>query len=213
MTCMLTALLHGPGGTRHDRRRDVWCPARRSWRPTCASRRRRASDEISLRRLGSELGVDPTVVYRHVRDKGRSWRWRRTACSPTPPRGSSGTGHWREDLAELYRRVRRYTCRIHARSNLQLSPAVIPAVQRLSNTTIEWLRAGGLDHRQAALAFELLESYTLGTALFDAGMTQEILDGWRRSYATDPDWEYPYLVATAPASTAMPTTRSRRVWG
>ena len=27
------------------------------------------NDSVSLRRLGSELGVDPTAVYRHFRDK------------------------------------------------------------------------------------------------------------------------------------------------
>ena len=158
------------------------------------------TDEITLRRLGSELGVDPTAVYRHVRDKGEILALAADRVLAAAAEGLVETGVWREDLVELYSRVRRaYLSHPRALRMLQLSPVVIPTVQRLSNQTIAWLRAAGLDDAQAALAFELLESYTLGTALFDAGMTQEILDGWRRIYATDPDGEYPYLVAAAPS--------------
>jgi AcrR family transcriptional regulator len=156
------------------------------------------TDEITLRRLGSELGVDPTAVYRHVRDKGEILALAADRVLAAAADGLIETGDWREDLIELYARVRSaYLSHPRALRNLQLSPAVIPTVQRLSNQTIAWLHAGGLDEEQAALAFELLETYTLGTALFDAGMTEEILDGWRRSYATDPDAEYTYLAATA----------------
>ena len=125
--------------------------------------------DISLRRLGSELGVDPTAVYRHFRDKDEilvvaSDRLLHEATEDVRPDGclavrTSGPSSWP-------------------------APGVSRAPERVDGAPT---RADGLPHgatiaerclgflRQAGLgvpgrsALEALEDYTVGAGVFEAG--------------------------------------------
>ena len=69
-----------------------------------------AAPKISLRVLGEAMGVDPTAIYRHFRDKAELL----TAVTDRLLAGVvdsfEPTGDWREDLRTLALRTRACTC-------------------------------------------------------------------------------------------------------
>jgi AcrR family transcriptional regulator len=156
------------------------------------------TDDITLRRLGRELGVDPTAVYRHFRDKDEILAVASDRVLADATQDLQETGSWRDDIRALQLGVRRaYLRHPKAMLALQLSPAPLSHAARLSDRALGLLRDAGLDEEQAALAYEVLEDYTIGTALFDTRATDDSLDGWRRVYAAEPVEEYPHLVAAS----------------
>ena len=157
------------------------------------------TDDITLRRLGAELGVDPTAVYRHFRDKDEilavaSDRVLAEAAAELEP-----TGSWRQDLRALHLAVRRaYLSHPKAMLALQMHPASMPNAERLTDRVLGLLRQACLSDADAAVAYEAMENYTVGTTLFDAGATEESLEGWRRVYRSARADVLPHLVAAAP---------------
>ena len=65
---------------------------------------------------------------------------------------------------------------------LQMHPASMPNAERLTDRVLGLLRQACLSDTDAAVAYEAMENYTVGTTLFDAGATEESLEGWRRVY-------------------------------
>ncbi len=156
-------------------------------------------DDITLRRLGTELGADPTAVYRHFRDKGEILAVASDRVLAEATEGLGDTGSWREDLRALQLAVRRaYLSHPKAMLALHSSPSSMPNAERLTDRALGLLRDAGLERAEAAIAYEALEDYTIGAALFDAGATEESLEGWRRVYASGRAETLPNLVATAP---------------
>jgi TetR/AcrR family tetracycline transcriptional repressor len=155
--------------------------------------------DITLRRLGTELGVDPTAVYRHFRDKDEILVAASDRLLYDATKGFRASGVWRKDLRALMLALRRaYLTHPHALLALQLSPAPMPHGSLLAEQCLGFLRQAGLSVGEAALVFEALEDYTIGAAIFDAGATEESLALWRQVYGMLPPEEFPNLTAAAP---------------
>jgi len=81
------------------------------------------NDSVSLRRLGGELGVDPTAVYRHFRDKDEILTAAADRLLAEVTDGVELSGGWRDQLRDLLLALRRvYLVHPRALLALQLSP-------------------------------------------------------------------------------------------
>lgn len=156
--------------------------------------------DISLRRLGSELGVDPTAVYRHFRDKDEILAVASDRLLHEATKDIGPTGAWRSDLRALLLALRQaYLAHPNALMALQLSPTALPHGATIAERCLGFLRQAGLGVTQAGLALEALEDYTVGAGVIDAGATEESLAHWRRVYGSLPSDEFPNLTEAAPA--------------
>jgi AcrR family transcriptional regulator len=154
--------------------------------------------DVTLRRLGSELGVDPTAVYRHFRDKDEILATASDRLLAEATEGFSATGRWREDLRTLLLALRTaFLAHPHALSALQISAVPMPHGSQLVDRCIGFLRQAGLGDDEAILAFEALEDYTIGAAVFDAQATEDSLARWRAVYLVLPPGDFPNLAVTA----------------
>ncbi len=154
---------------------------------------------VTLRRLGGELGVDPTAVYRHFRDKDEILVEASDRLLFEATEGFTPTGSWRNDLRTLLMALRgAYLKHPRSLTALQLVPGPMPHGSRLADQCLGFLRRAGMTGAEAALAFEALEDYTIGSAIFDAPATEESLARWRQIYGALPPEEFPNLTAAAP---------------
>ena len=155
-------------------------------------------DTVSLRRLGSELGVDPTAVYRHFRDKDEILAAAADRLLAQVTEGLDPVGGWREQLRELLLALRRvYLLHPRALLALQLSPPKLENGFGNVERCIALLRDAGLPEREVPVAYEALETYTIGATVFDARATDESLAGWREVYRRLPADRFPNLASTA----------------
>lgn len=155
-------------------------------------------EAATLRRLGAELGVDPTAVYRHVRDKEEILAAASDRLLAEAAEGYEPTGSWRADLSELAVRARgAYVAHPHALLALETSPAALPNGFRLADLVMGLLRDAGLPEEEVAPAFEAIEDYVIGTAVLDVRTSEDTSEEWRRSYAALPPDRYPNLTAMA----------------
>lgn len=155
--------------------------------------------DISLRRLGTELGVDPTAVYRHFRDKEEILAVASDRLLKEATEGFVPTGAWRNDLRTLLMALRQaYLLHPNALVAFQLSPAALPNGTRIAEQCLRFLRQAGLTVAEAALALEALEDYTVGAGMIDARATPESLEHWRRVYGALPPAEFPNLAEVGP---------------
>jgi AcrR family transcriptional regulator len=158
---------------------------------------------LTVRRIGSELGADPTAIYRHFRGKDElvvELADRAFARLPVPDAALS----WQERLRrmlrsalELYRENPDFAIR------LSHQPDDTPGLQRIAEGTLGVLAEAGLGPRERAVMYQLITNYAVGSGLFISQMT---LDDWgpetvpavRRAYAILPPSEYPHCVESAP---------------
>ena len=73
----------------------------------------------------------------------------------------------------------------------------MPHGSLLVDRSIGFLRQAGLSDEEATLAFEALEDYTIGAAIFDAQATEDSLARWREVYRVLPPGDFPNLAVTA----------------
>jgi AcrR family transcriptional regulator len=159
---------------------------------------REGLEAMTLRRLGLELGADPTAVYRHFRDKDE-------LLAAVADRLLAGvvdrfrrTGHWRSDLRRLTLAGRRvYMAHPRLAHLLATSPDPLPSNRRIAEIVIGALREAGLDDREAALGFEVLEDYVAGASALDAEIGTDAAETWRARFAALPEDRYPNAVAVA----------------
>lgn len=120
-------------------------------------------DGLTMRRLGSELGVDPMLVYRHIADKDALLdlvleRVRAGMAVPQPPS---------EDLAELFE-----TIFVEYHRVLAAHPNVIPLATRRTDLArpsgLEQLVASGMPLDDAVALYQSLTAFTVGYAALGA---------------------------------------------
>lgn len=156
------------------------------------------SDTVSLRRLGAELGADPTAVYRHFRDKNEILTAAADRLLAEVTEGLEPVGGWRDQLRDVLLALRRvYLAHPRALLALQLAPPRLENGFGNVERCIALLREAGLPGHEVPVAYEALETYTIGATVFDARATEESLAGWRRVYRALPADRFPNLTATA----------------
>lgn len=155
-------------------------------------------EALTLRRLGTELGVDPTAVYRHFRTKddllaATAGRLLREALDTFQASGS-----WRDDLKRYVLRMRAIYL-AHPRIAALIATASSPLEDeaRVTEQGLEILQAAGLSDRDTALVFEIVEAYGLGVSSMD-GMGPATSEIWQRSFAALPAEQFPALAVIGP---------------
>jgi AcrR family transcriptional regulator len=161
---------------------------------------------LTMRRVGAELGADPTAVYRHFRNKDELI----TAMADRlfgEVIDNYPEGPWREGLRTgmlMGRRVyRRHPGFAEA---LAATPDDAPNLERLAERVLGLLRQAGLTDADAVLLYHLIVNYVAGTGVFEAvadaaGDTdgdEPWQDRTRRVYAALPPDRFPNCVALAP---------------
>jgi len=158
------------------------------------------SDRVTLRRLGRELGADPTAVYRHFRDKDEILAAAADRLLAEVMEGLEPSGGWRDQLRDVLLALRRvYLVHPRALLALQLAPPRLENGFGNVERCITLLRESGLPQDEVPVAYEALETYTIGATVFDAQATDESLAGWRQVYRMLPADRFPNLTATAPS--------------
>ena len=158
---------------------------------------------FTLRRIGSELGADPTAIYRHFRDKDELAiaLADRAFSSVAAPDLSLP---WQERLRFLLRgALELYRANPEFAAQLSRQPDDTPGLQRIAEMVLGTLADAGLGPRERAVVYQLVTNYAVGSGLFisqlalDNGGPEEI-PAARRAYAALPAAEYPRCVESAP---------------
>jgi TetR/AcrR family transcriptional regulator, tetracycline repressor protein len=156
------------------------------------------AEAVTLRRLGSELGVDPTAVYRHFRDKEELLAATANRVMTDAFQLAETTGDWRQDLRSLVMTMRA-SYLAHPRVAVLFLTAKGPMAGEadLTEAALGIIRGMGLSDIEAVAVFEAVESYTLAVSCWD-GMGSDIpQEPWRASYAGLPPSEFPNLSSVA----------------
>jgi len=157
---------------------------------------------LTMRRVGAELGADPTAVYRHFRNKDELI----TAMADRlfgEVMASYPDGPWREGLRNgmlMGRRV--YQRHPGFAEALAATPDDTPNLERIAERVLGLLRKAELTDADAALYYQLIVNYVAGTGVFEALADEVGEDAWqdrtRRVYAALPPDRFPNCVALAP---------------
>jgi AcrR family transcriptional regulator len=159
---------------------------------------------LTMRRIGSELGVDPTAVYRHFRNKEEllaclADRVFGTTMDVDPELG------WRERMrTEMRHAMYRYRSHPDLAMLLAVQPDDTPNLQRIAEAHLGRLVERGLTDEQAARMFQVIENHVVGAglyyALIEAAGDPRLTDreGMRRAYAVLPADAFPTATRVAP---------------
>jgi AcrR family transcriptional regulator len=159
---------------------------------------------LTMRRIGIELGADPTAVYRHFRNKDALLTCLADRMFGTEP-VLDPTAPWQDRLrAMIQHGFDRY--RAHPDLGLLLArqPDTLPSLIRLRELSLGLLhREAGLPLEQAALMSHQIENHVVGCGLFFAvsdyrDPTVTDRDAQRRLYAMLPADEQPLASRAAP---------------
>jgi AcrR family transcriptional regulator len=127
---------------------------------------------LTMRRIGAELGADPTAVYRHFRNKQEMLAELAARMFATQPRLDPGQP-WQQRLRVLIAHgLDRYRFHLDLGLLLAESPDDLPGLVQMRERTLELLTEAGLTLPDAALMSQLLENHVVGCGLFFA------VSGW-----------------------------------
>jgi len=155
-------------------------------------------EQLTMRRLGAELGVDPMTVYGHVSDKAALLDGLIElvlAEVPLPP----PTGAWAKDLRAVARAARTTVlAHPHVLPLLGTRPPITEPAFALVEAVTSILLQAGLREEQAADGFDCLGRLIVGHALAEAGRPPggEVSGGeqeHRQAQETLPAERYPAL--------------------
>lgn len=151
---------------------------------------------VTMRRLGAELGVDPTAVYRHFRDKDELLAATADRLLIEALDGLELSGRWKADLRALALRMRAvYLAHPGLAQLVATATAPLPNEARLSEAALAITRSAGFPDAEAVASFEVVEAYVLAVSSMDAATVGNSSDAWRSSYAALPREDYPNLAA------------------
>jgi AcrR family transcriptional regulator len=157
---------------------------------------------LTMRRIGTELGVDPAAIYRHFRNKDAlvvALADRAFSSLPDPDPALP----WQQRLrALLWSALRLYRGSPDFAIALSHQPDDTPGLERIAELCLEILAEAGLAPRERAVAYQVITNHAVGSGLYISQLT---LDDWgpetipavRRSYAALPPGDHPNCVACA----------------
>jgi AcrR family transcriptional regulator len=157
---------------------------------------------LTVRRIGSVLGADPTAIYRHFRGKDElvvelADRVFASVSAPDP------SLPWQDRVRQmLHEALDLYRTNPGFALQLSAQPDDTPGLQRIAEHVLGALAQAGLEPRDRAIVYQLITNYAVGSGLFISQLT---LDGWgdetipatRRVYAALPPSDYPHCVESA----------------
>lgn len=158
---------------------------------------------LTMRRIGAELGADPTAIYRHFRGKDEllvqlADRLFGTEIEVDPALP------WREQMKiELRHALDRYRHHPELARLLAVQPDDTPSLQRIAERNLATLTELGLSDTQAAMMFQVIENHVVGTGLYYAHVEDaddprlRDPDAMRRAYALLPANRFPNAVRAA----------------
>jgi AcrR family transcriptional regulator len=159
---------------------------------------------LTMRRIGAELGADPTAVYRHFRNKDELLRELADRLYGTVAELDPGLS-WREQLkVELRYGMDRFRLRPDLATLLAVQPIDTPNLQAIAERRLALLAERGLSPRDAAWMFQVIENHVVGTGLYygliEHADDPRVLDpaAMRRVYALLPADRFPHAVAMSP---------------
>src|SRR5690349_2951353 len=122
--------------------------------------------KLTMRRIGAELGADPTAVYRHFRNKDELLMQLADRLFGTLPPVHPGMD-WREQLkADLRHGINRYRTHPDLAALLAMQPVDTPNLQAIAEHLLGLLTDLGVAPDDAAMLFQLIENYVVGTGLY-----------------------------------------------
>jgi AcrR family transcriptional regulator len=159
---------------------------------------------LTMRRIGSELGADPTAVYRHFRNKEALLTCLADRMFATEPALDPAMA-WQDRLRVLIRHhFQRYLAHPDLGTLLARQPDDLPSLIRIREQSLDLLVHGaGLTIEQAALMSHVIENHVVGCGLFFAVSEHHReprvsdAEGLRRVYAMQPADELPLVSAAA----------------
>jgi TetR/AcrR family tetracycline transcriptional repressor len=160
--------------------------------------------KLTMRRIGAELGADPTAVYRHFRNKDELLKQLANRMFGTLPPIDPDLD-WRDQLkVDLRHAVNRYRTHPDLAALLAKQPVDTPNLQAIAEHLLAMLAERGVAPRDAGLVFQLIETHVVGTGLY-YGLIEHAHDprvvdpaAMQRLYALLPSDRYPQCVAMAP---------------
>jgi AcrR family transcriptional regulator len=159
---------------------------------------------LSMRRIGTELGADPTALYRHYRDKDELLRAIAERLFEDAPR-LDPADDWRVPLrAELRYGRSRYLVHPDVALLLAGRPDDDPHLAAMNERVLALLAEAGLDPASAARIFHVIENVVVGSGLFatllEHAEDPRVVDpaAMRRAYASFDPVVLPHAVAAAP---------------
>ncbi|MGH2896977.1 MAG: TetR/AcrR family transcriptional regulator, partial [Solirubrobacteraceae bacterium] len=159
---------------------------------------------LTMRRIGSALGADPTAVYRHFRNKEALLTRLAERMFATEPE-LDPDDPWQEQLRVHIRHAfGRYRAHPDLGILLARQPDDLRPLVRICEQTLDLLVDGaGLPLNQASEFSHLIENHVVGCGLFfaisdyrDPRITDR--DAMRRAYALLPAAEFPRASSAAP---------------
>jgi AcrR family transcriptional regulator len=121
---------------------------------------------LTMRRIGRELGNDPTAVYRHFRNKQELLDMLAERLFDIAPEIDEDVG-WREQLRfQMRYGLSRYRAHPDLAMLLAKRPDDTPALQRINDNCLRLLREAGLGVETAARMFHIIENHVVGTGLY-----------------------------------------------
>jgi AcrR family transcriptional regulator len=159
---------------------------------------------LTMRRIGAELGADPTAVYRHFRNKQEMLTQLANRLFATEPE-CDPDAPWQDRLrAFVWHAMRRYRNHLDLGLLLAGQDDDLPSLVRVRERSLGLLTEAGLSLEQAALFSQVLENHVVGCGLFFAVSgwhscpPHESLEAMRRIYAMLPADTAPLSREAAP---------------
>jgi AcrR family transcriptional regulator len=169
------------------------------------------ADALTVRRLGKELGADPTAVYRHFRDRDEIVLEVADrligAIIDELPEGLP----WRARLEWLARKtVRTFVAHPAIGPTVALRTTRRPGEFRTVEAMLGALREAGLSEAQAAVQHQVISETIMSYAgmcsayaALDEASRHGDESAWRREYRALPAGRYPNIAAVAPHLSAV----------
>lgn len=159
---------------------------------------------LTMRRIGAELGADPTAVYRHFRNKREMLTELANRQFATEPE-LDPEAPWQDRVrAWMWHAMRRYRNHLDLGLLLAGQSDDLPSLVRIRERSLGLLTEAGLSLEQAALFSQVIENHVVGCGLFFAvsgwhsSPPHESLEAMRRFYAMLPVGTAPLTREAAP---------------
>jgi AcrR family transcriptional regulator len=160
---------------------------------------------LTVRRLGTAIGADPTAIYRYFRGIEDVVLAITEELLRRVVEGWEPTGSWRADMRELGLRLHHVYVE-HPQAGVLAASRVTGGAHEIYaiETVLGLLRSAGFPEREAVDVYHAFVDQMLGFAALDAAF--EVLpaehqqrddDTWRDTYAKLPAETYPNIAATS----------------